>query len=168
MIKAYIDTNIFIYAIIHHPSYGALCSRILRDLGKGLYKPYGSLLVAIELLGALSKINPSIARKAVELYLALDMAILPLSEEIIDLSSIVNEVINVRYDAIHVALMMLHNVPVIITNDTDDWLKIAQNYDNIRKKAIEEGYKVNLPRVHVVTPEYYPKWYKNLKINHSK
>jgi len=163
MIKAYIDTNIFIYAIIHHPSYGALCSRILRDLKRDIYKPHGSLLVAIELLGALSKIDPFIARKAVELYLTLDIAILPLNEETIDLAAIVNEIVNIKYDAIHVALMMLHNVPVIITNDSNDWLKIAQNYDSIRKKAIKEGYKISLSKIDIVTPKHYPKWSENIE-----
>ena len=162
MIKAYIDTNIFIYAIAHHPSYGAPCSRILRDFGKGVYEPQGSLLVAVELLGALSRVEPSIARRAVELYLALDIPILPLSVEAICLASIVNEVVNVKYDAIHAALMMLHDVPVIITNDVDDWLRIARDYDAIREMALREGYRIGLSRIEVVTPDSYPKWYESL------
>ena len=163
MIKAYIDTNIFIYAIVHHPSYGEPCSRILRDLREGAYEPQGSLLVAVELLGALSKVRPSVARRAVELYLALDMPILPLNEETVGLASIVNEVTNVRYDAVHAALMMLHDVPVIITNDSDDWLRIARDYSAIRERALREGYRIDLPRIEVVTPDSYPKWHESLR-----
>jgi len=29
--KAYIDTNIFVYAAIHHPQYGSSCAEMLRD-----------------------------------------------------------------------------------------------------------------------------------------
>ena len=91
------------------------------------------------------------------------MPILPLNEEAVGLASIVNEVTNVRYDAVHAALMMLHDVPVIITNDSDDWLRIARDYSAIRERALREGYRIDLPRIEVVTPDSYPKWHESLR-----
>lgn len=125
-IRAYIDTNIFVYAILHHPKYGHICSKILEDFRNKAYEPYGSIMVALELLGSLSKINPSIARKGTELYLSLDITILPLNTEALTLALLINEVVNIRYDAVHAAVMMLNDIPVIITNDTDNWLKLSR------------------------------------------
>ncbi|HIE32917.1 MAG TPA: hypothetical protein EYP81_02550 [Thermodesulfobacteriaceae bacterium] len=74
--RVYIDTNIYVYAILHHPVYGESCAEILRDIGRGIYEAYGSTLVAIELLGALSKIDARVARRALEDYLSLDIRML--------------------------------------------------------------------------------------------
>ena len=161
-IKVYIDTNIFIYAIIHHPVYGEVCSRILKSLKERKYDACGSLMVAIELLGSLSKINSTIARKAVELYLSLDMVILPIDEKIMSLASIINEVVNVGYDAIHAALMILNEVPITITNDRDNWFKLARNFNQIRKAIEKEGYEVGLKEMKVITPDNYLEWYKRI------
>jgi len=161
-IKVYIDTNIFIYAIIHHPMYGEVCSRILKSLKEKKYDAYGSLMVAIELLGSLSRINSTIAKKAMELYLSLDMAILPIDEKILSLASIINEVVNVGYDAIHAALMILNEIPIIITNDKDDWFKLARNFNQIRKAIEGEGYEIGLNEMKVITPDNYLEWYKRI------
>ncbi len=56
-IKAYIDINIYVYAIIHHPVYERLCAEILKDIDRGIYEAYGSILVALEVLSSLSKIS---------------------------------------------------------------------------------------------------------------
>jgi len=164
-IKAYIDTNIFIYAILHHPVFGNICSRILRDMKKRVYEPCGSLMVALELLGSLSKIDPSVARRATELYLALDMTLIPLNVEILNLASIINETTNIKYDAVHAAVMMLNDIPVIITNDVDDWLRLSRSYQQLLNRIISEGYQVNFNRIDVITPQDYTKWYEGLKNN---
>jgi len=38
-IKAYIYTNIYVYAIIHHPVYGEQCAEILKNADMGFMKP---------------------------------------------------------------------------------------------------------------------------------
>ena len=162
-IRAYIDTNIFVYAILHHPEYGNICSKILEDFKDKVYEPYGSMMVALELFGSLSKINPSIARKATELYLSLDITILPLNTEALTLALLINEVVNIRYDAVHAAIMILNDIPVIITNDTDNWLKLSRNYEKVLEKLINEGYHISLTKVNVVTPNQYSKWYEKVK-----
>ncbi len=160
-IRVYIDTNIYVYAIIHHPVYGEPCAEILRDIGKGLYEVYGSTLVAIELLGALSKIDSSIARRAVEDYLSLGINILEVNEDVIRLATIVNELTSIRYDSIHVALVLLNNIPVVITNDLDDWLKVSKNMHRIVEKIEEEGYTTMINELQVVPPKRYREWRKN-------
>ncbi len=156
--KVYIDTNIYVYAIIHHPVYGKYCAEILRDIDRGLYEVYGSILVAIELLGSLSRIDPSIARRALEDYLALGINILGIDEDVIRLASIVNELVNIRYDSIHVALVLLNNVPVVITNDLDDWLRVSKNMHRIVEKMHEEGYTTMINELQVVPPKKYLEW----------
>ena len=87
---------------------------------EGVFEGYGSLMVAIELLGSSSKINTKIARKAVELYFSLNVNILPLNEEVLNLASVINQVVNVKYDSIHAAIVMLNKIPVVVTNDLDN------------------------------------------------
>lgn len=136
--KVYIDTNIFVYAILHHPEYGEKCSNIIRDIKQYYYEPHGSLMVAIELLGSLSRISPSIARKAVNLYLSIEQLVMhSVSEDVVQLASLINDIVNIKYDSIHAAIMILNDIPVIISNDTDDWLKLINNYGKVRE-YIEE------------------------------
>ncbi len=157
-IKAYIDTNIFVYAILHHPGYGELCAEILRDIEKKIFEAHGSHFVALELLGSLSRISPHIARRAVEDYLSVDMTLLDIDIEAIRLASMINEEVNVKYDAVHAALMLLNNIPVVITNDVDDWERISKNFAKIVDKAKREGYLISIDKIEVVTPYNYKKW----------
>lgn len=155
--KAYIDTNIFVYAVIRHPRYGDTCSRVLRDLGRR-FEAHGSHMVALELLGSLAKINTSIARRAVRLYLALDMPIHTINEEILHMASLINKTINIGYDSIHAAIMIANEIPAIITNDLDDWPKLASRYRRVRETLEKEGYTVDLEDIEIVSPDTYGDW----------
>jgi len=124
-IRAYIDTNIFIYAIFHHSQYGKaceriLCERILYDANKYNLEGYGSYLVAIELLGSISKVDPKVASSAVKDYLAMNIKLLEINEIILSIAGLINTIVNIRYDAIHLALMMVNGIDLIITNDLDE------------------------------------------------
>jgi len=162
--KTYIDTNIYIYAILHHPEYGEICAEILRDIEKGIFETYGSDLVALELLGALSRVDPHIARRAVEDYLSIDMVLLSVNMEVIKLALVINEEVNVKYDAVHAALMMLSGIPVVITSDLDDWKKISRNFTKMVNKALEEGYVISIDKIEVITPYNYKKWKNNIVV----
>ena len=118
--------------------YGGLCAEILRDINKGVYEAYGSILVALELLGSLSKISPHIARRAVEDYLLLKVRLLDINEDAIRLAAIINEVVNVRYDSIHASLMLLNSIPVVVTNDLDDWRKISQDPGKDEERGVRD------------------------------
>ncbi len=161
--KVYIDTNIFVYAILHHPEYGEKCSNIIRDIKQYHYEPHGSLMVAIELLGSLSRISPSIAKKAVNLYLSIEQLVMhSVSEDVVQLASLINDVVNIKYDSIHAAIMILNDIPVIISNDTDDWLKLIDNYGKVRE-YIEEKMYIKTPRkIELITPSDYSQWIMKL------
>ncbi len=164
--KVYIDTNILIYAILHHPVYGEICTKILRDIEHGYYEAHGSLMVAIELLGALSKIDPLLARKAVDLYLSTEHILIhEITEDVIHLASIINEVVNMKYDSIHAAIMILNNISTVISNDEDDWLKLVNNYEAIRETIENETYIRTPRKLTLITPNEYRKWLMNVKKN---
>ncbi len=156
-ISAYIDTNIFIYAIFHHHEYGSICDRVLYDVQEGRIDGHGSYLVAIELLGAISKIDPLIAWNATKYYLAMNIKLHDLNPLVLSVAGLINTVINVRYDAIHLALMILNNVDTIITNDLDDWIRISENFDKISERLDAENYKIGIQRVKVISPNQYEK-----------
>jgi len=96
-IRAYIDTNIFIYAIIKHPEFGIACKDILLDITKDVFEAAGSNFVAIELLGSLSSIDTEIAKKATLNYFKADIQDLIIDTDVIEFASSINEVINIRY-----------------------------------------------------------------------
>ncbi len=161
-IKAYIDTNIYVYAIIHHPVYGELCAEILKDVDRGVYEAHGSILVALELLGSLSKISPHVARRATEDYLSLGITLLNIDEDVIRLAAIINEVVNIKYDSIHASLILLNDIPIIITNDLDDWYKVSGNLGGILERMGEEGYTTMINELQVVSPKEYEEWRKTI------
>lgn len=53
----YIDTNVFIYAIENHPEYGQHCKRVLIKIESNEIKACASILVLIEIINVLTKIN---------------------------------------------------------------------------------------------------------------
>ena len=143
------------YAVLHHPQYG--CAEILRDAARDLFEAYGSLLVTMELLGALSKIDPA-ASRAVKDYFLLMPRVLDLTEEAIKLACLINEIVNVRYDSVHLALMLLNQVETVITNDVDDWRRAAEGIGDVKDRARQEGFNVAFGGLHVVTPSTYAAW----------
>lgn len=102
------------------------------------------------------------ASRAVKLYLALGLDMLPLKVEVLGLASLINEEVNVGYDAVHAAIMMLNSVPVILTNDIDDWLKLAKQYSRVSERAKQEGYDIRLEKLEGVTPKEYSTLIKTL------
>ncbi|MHA1589722.1 MAG: type II toxin-antitoxin system VapC family toxin [Candidatus Njordarchaeales archaeon] len=154
-IRAYIDTNIIVYAVFHHTKYGSECEKILYDAQNGRIEAYGSYLVAIELLGSLSRIDPVIAYKVTKYYLALNIKMCELNELTLTIAGIINTIVNVRYDAIHLALMLSHDIDTIITNDLDDWIRIKRNYKRIRKALLEENYDIRVRELKVISSSTY-------------
>ncbi len=153
--RVYIDTNIFVYAIFHDPKFGDICSRILRDMGSRLFDAYGSILVAIELLGSISKIDPTIASNATNLYFQLPHKILNVNLKTLRIASHITDIVNLRYDSIHLALMIENSVDRIITNDKDDWYRAKNNFKKIKEKLEKEGFKIEINNINIITPEEY-------------
>lgn len=53
----YIDSNIFIYAITNNEKYGNACKKILFDIENEKLKVCTSILILVEIVNSLSKIN---------------------------------------------------------------------------------------------------------------
>ena len=163
--RVYIDTNIFIYAIFRDPKFGKICRTILRDMGSGLFDAYGSILVAIELLGAISKIDPTVASKATNLYFQLPHKILGVNPKILRMASHITDVVNLRYDSIHLAIMIENSIDKIITNDKDDWYRAKTSFKEIKEKLEKEGFESKIRGIEVITPEEYGSFKKALLKN---
>ncbi|RLE60245.1 MAG: hypothetical protein DRJ35_03835 [Thermoprotei archaeon] len=159
---AYIDTNIFVYAILHHPVFGNEAERIVRDAVRGRFEAYGSLLVAIELLGALSKINVNKASIATEAYLQLDVRLLGIDHLTVKVATIINRLTGIKYDSVHAALMFLNNIDTIITNDEKDWKQVTSKAREILDELKVYGVEPEISKIHVVTTNTYKKWVENM------
>jgi predicted nucleic acid-binding protein len=155
-IRAYIDTNIYIYVAIRNIKYFDLCKEILKDVMRGNVEAYGSSLVAIEILGSLSKIDPFIANEALKSYLSMPIKDLEITEEVLLIAAYLNMQVNLRYDAVHAALAIKNNIPNIITNDVDDFKRVKDNFNTIIESLKRVGIKLELDRINIITPDTYP------------
>lgn len=77
-------------------------------------------------------------------------------------AGIINETVNVRYDSVHAAIMILNNVDTIITNDLDDWHRLAKFYEVLARKILSEGFRTSCPKIEVVSPQHYHSWLSTL------
>ncbi|MEM2927899.1 MAG: type II toxin-antitoxin system VapC family toxin [Nitrososphaerota archaeon] len=123
----YIDTNIFIYAIENHPKYGEVCKKILENIEKKKLEAYASILVLVEIVNVLKKINEILKeRKEKELDIKKNIdAILSLPIKWIELNfAIIRRASEYRYrisgiDYIHLASMELNMIHEIISADKE-------------------------------------------------
>ncbi len=84
-----------------------------------------------------------------------------IGEDVIRLAAIINEIVNVRYDSIHASLILLNNIPIIITNDLDDWRRISRNINRILEVMRKEGYTTTISKLEVIPPRKYKEWKKS-------
>ena len=117
--RAFIDSNIFIYAAQSHPTFGKRCRQIIEDIEKEKIVAVTSSLNISEIGEVISRyVGKAEAVKAVELVSALPMSIEPVAKEnTIGAISIYCKY-NINYtDAIIVSVMQEKFIDTIITND---------------------------------------------------
>lgn len=123
----YIDANIFIYAIENHPEYGEACKRILLEIEKGKLKACASILVLVEIVNVLTKINriiedrgkkPLDIRKNIDAILSLPIVWFDLNFLIIKRASEYNYPIT-GVDYIHIATMEINLVWEVVSADKE-------------------------------------------------
>jgi|SRR3989344_2410359 len=123
----YIDTNIFIYAIENHPSYGKVCKKILLDVQEGRLKTGASILVLVEIVKVLVKLNAELKKrkhKPLDLNANLDAVLsLPIMWFDLDFFTI-RKATEYPYnitaqDYFHIATMELNSVKEVISADRD-------------------------------------------------
>jgi predicted nucleic acid-binding protein len=134
----YIDTNVFIYAIENHPKYGEACKKILLDVESEKVKASASILVLVEVINVLTKINKILEKQGKK---PLDIeeninAILSLPITWFDLDFlIIKNASKYTYnvtgvDYIHIATMEINSVTEIISADEElDKIKFIRRID---------------------------------------
>jgi hypothetical protein len=85
---------------LNNVRYFEKCKHILKDALDGKLLAYGSLFVAIEILGSLSKIDPRMAQEALKACLSMPVRHLEITSEVLQLAALINTVTNIRYDSI--------------------------------------------------------------------
>ncbi len=128
----YIDTNIFIYAIENHPKYGASCKKILKDVESGKIKVSASILVLVEAINVLNRLNKELrneGKKTIDISMnvaaieSLPIKWLDLNLVIIERAAQYEYPINPT-DYVHLATMELNQINEVISADSDDLDKI--------------------------------------------
>ncbi len=155
--EVYVDTNVYVYVALRHPELGEPCARVLRAVVSGELRAAGSDLVAIELLGSLARVGPEVAEGALEAYLAMPVRRLEVDERVLRAAALINGVVNVGYDAVHAALMLLNGVGAVVTNDLGDWVRLAKRLTDVAS-TIEEGeIQVRSRELAVISPRSFPR-----------
>lgn len=123
----YLDTNIIVYAIENHPQYGGPCKAILEAVEAKRVEVCASVLVLVELVNVLVKINRLLSKAKKPLVKIVDSidAVLSLPIVWLDLEPVVIRhaaqytFSTVGVDYFHVASMELHSVSEIVSADKE-------------------------------------------------
>ena len=134
----YVDTNVFIYAIENHPKYGEVCKKILLDIESEKVKASASVLVLVEIINVLTKINKILkgqGKKSLDIKENID-AILSFPVTWFDLDFlIIKKASEYTYnvtgvDYIHIATMEINSVTEIVSADDElDKIKFIRRID---------------------------------------
>lgn len=123
----YIDTNVFVYAIENHPKYGKSCARILSDLHGKKIQGSSSVLVLVELINGLAKLNRVLSSKRenkliiednIAAVLSLPITWIDLDIRIIETASAYDFPVN-GVDYVHIASMNTNSITEILSADRE-------------------------------------------------
>lgn len=123
----YIDTNILVYAIENHPKFGKNCIKILQDIQDKNLEASCSILVLVELINVLKKINTILAKEDrkklsikdnIEAVMSLPVVWIDLDFLVIERASSYTFDVN-GVDYIHIASMEINSISEILSADKD-------------------------------------------------
>ncbi len=134
----YVDTNVIVYAIENHPRYGASCKKILEDVQDGRLEAGCSVLVLVELINVLKKVNDFLSKHRrpilnlgdnIEAVMSLPLTWLDLDFLVIERASTYSYAVS-GIDYIHISSMELGSIAEIISADRElDRVKILTRVD---------------------------------------
>ena len=137
----YLDTNIIIYAIENHPKYGESCTRILKAIESGKQETCASILVLMEVVNVLVKLNRLLSRQkktilkipeSVDAILSLPITWFDLDFVVIRRAAEYTYNI-VGIDYFHIASMELHSIGDIVSADKElDKVPFVKRLDPLR------------------------------------
>ena len=121
----YLDTNVIVYAIENHPRYGEACKRILEDVEDGKLRVSCSVLILVELISVLKKLNGVLSRQGGKELVIEDNigAVLSLPITWVDLDLLIIEKASTYsfnisgVDYTHVATMEVSSITEILSAD---------------------------------------------------
>ncbi len=123
----YLDTNVIIYSIENHPKYGKACAKILSDIENEKLHASSSILVLIEVINVIQKLNKILrdgGKKQLKIRDNID-AILSLPIMWLDINfPIIRRAAEYEYkvsgvDYIHIATMEMNSIKKIISADDE-------------------------------------------------
>ncbi|MBI2075983.1 MAG: type II toxin-antitoxin system VapC family toxin [Candidatus Aenigmarchaeota archaeon] len=118
--RAFIDSNIFVYAAQAHPEFGGACKKIIKDIELREIEAVTSVLNIAEVAEFIDRNeNRKAATNVIELLLALPMDIEDVvKEHEVDALSIFSASKANYFDTIFIAVMNEKFIDTIITNDS--------------------------------------------------
>lgn len=141
MFVMYLDTNVIIYAIENNPKYGKACTRILYDIENGKIKAYSSMLILVEAINVIKKLNRIFekeGKKQLDIKSNID-AILSYPIIWLDINfPIIKRAAEYDYsvsgvDYIHIATMEINSIKKIISADDElDRIDIIKRIDPLQ------------------------------------
>ena len=123
----YLDTNVIVYAIENHPRYGSSCKKILEDVEAGKLEASSSILVLVELVNVLKKLNDLLSvqgrrglsiKDNVEAVMSLPIVWIDLDFLVVERASAYSFDVN-GIDYVHLASMELNSISEILSADKD-------------------------------------------------
>jgi len=138
---------------LKHPVYGEVCKNIVGDIYERKLETYGSILVAVEILGSLMEIDADMAVGAVKAFLSLPVKIIPIDESTIQSAATIALETGASYDAVHASAMARTGISTVITEDLGHWKMIQSNWSRVRNKI-----STTLGEIEIVRPKEYAKW----------
>jgi len=131
----YIDTNVWVYAMIAHPKYGEKCREILKKIEEEKMKAAISTQVLGEVAGVLYskyKVKDTISQLNTVLSYPIDIYIV--HPDVIRVAAEYARDYDITpYDGIHIAVAVEHNVRDIISADKElDKVELIRRIDPTR------------------------------------
>ena len=116
----YLDTNIFIYAIINTDKAGDKCRNFLKNIQVGKILGITSCLTYDELIWTLRKICPDKIKESSKHFLNLNIKFADVNKLVLHKTEDVLEKYNLKpRDSIHLATMQINNCKKIVSDDKD-------------------------------------------------
>lgn len=120
------DTNVFIYAVEHHPTYGEACEHIVRDIESGKLEALCSKLVLVEFVNVLTRLNRELNKrqeafevpKLTEALLSLVRSWADLDDMVVKRASQYTANVNPP-DYFHLATMEVHGLKDVLSADRE-------------------------------------------------
>ncbi|MFA4819767.1 MAG: type II toxin-antitoxin system VapC family toxin [Candidatus Aenigmatarchaeota archaeon] len=136
----YLDTNIMIYSIENHPKYGKACAKILFDIENQKLQASSSMLVLIETINVIQKLNKILKGEEKQLNIRDNIdAILSLPITWLDINfPVIRRAAEYDYkisgvDYIHIATMEINSIKKIISADDElDKVDLIKRIDPLK------------------------------------